>query len=320
MTFTNFDSSKAGLTVKLIGGSAQYQFLEYGATAWRTGQIENLRDKNGNIVANSGVIGFLTGNYSGNWYEIISSILHWEGSTKYVVTNAAINITDSTIQIYRAENTPNNAENLFNKYLQQEVQIYLNLCASATLFNMARKNGVNIPVKYAEDITNLALKLEIRNNELQNILQSNNAAYDRGTLEETEELEKLTDDYLTDKISGARVGIVITTTFAIIFAVSFLAVFALALWLIYKRNNPESKVDLKYSDDLLAKIRGQVDDKTWKQFQSEHADLVTVANRAIEQNKAGFMDTIAQYGGYIALALFGVWGYNKLQEKKGTQQ
>ena len=98
----------------------------------------------------------------------------------------------------------------------------------------------------------------------------------------------------------AQMGLVWTAS-TIIIAVSVIAVFAVAVWLLCEKYNPQSKVALRYSNKLTKELLQYLPKDVYDQLMSENNRFERIANNAIA-NTAG-LGTIKTIG----IALIGLF-------------
>jgi len=236
--------------------------------------------------------GYTTGNYdsSKNAYEFISN---WYINDK--ITNRGVIFSNKlgNISFYKGSAVPSTTtvKTSLDKLLDNNHNIYLNNVASASVINRCVELGVTIPYEYKIEVLQLQFRLENRNEQIAKALGTGN--YQTYKSPQNNELVKLYN-------SLVKVGLIISTTTGIIIAIVVVALAATVGWLLYQKLYPESKVDLKYSEDLMRKLKQYLPKDVYDQLMKENKENEKRFNKAIQDQKG--LGTIKTLG--IAAALF----------------
>jgi len=232
-----------------------------------------------------------------NAYELISN---WQLGEDKKPTSRAVyfpnqnaNITIERTDI--SDNLPvSKVQSAINETLYNNGVIYCNNALCSAVINRCQEQNIDIPAAKIKDVLNLQIRLEDRNEAIARaVKQTTYHTFDNSL---DGEIQKMWDNNYN------KIGIIITTTVLIISAIVVIAMLSGIIWLLYQKYHPESKVDLKYSDDLTADLLKYLPKDVYDRLMKENKKFQDIANRAI-QNQAG-LGTIKTIG-IAALALIG---------------
>lgn len=175
------------------------------------------------------------------------------------------------------------------------------LCAR--IFEYTRERGIVLPNQYRADLLALHSRLIARNDKMKynKYVQS----YQESDSLDFSRYNDVLKKYLN---SGGSIGLVITSTVAIVASIIILAGTFAAAYALFKSLHSESKIDYKYSNDLTAKLIKLLPKDTYEQLMRENAANVKQANKAIANARGGgMMNTLK----YVAVGLLSFYAIDK---------
>ena len=194
-----------------------------------------------------------------------------------------------------------NGQNLVNTIINNNIRIYENnlLCAYAAKYMTA--DDVQL-------LTDLQNRLLIRNQALQNKDLTTNVqeSYPKGLINLYARLENI--------VNNNKVGVVVSTSAMIVISAVVIASVSAAAYFAYMAFANESEEDVKYSDELTAKLVSKLTPEELEQLYKETEGIVTKARL---KEKFG---TIAGVGSTLLWLLAGgaliYWWTNRTKTKK----
>lgn len=143
----------------------------------------------------------------------------------------------------------------------------------------------------------LQQNLEQRNSELKNsnLVTDVSVAEPKGVANYATALESLMSDY-----SAGKLGIAVSTITTIVVAALAIAGIGTIVYLNYIQVYNDSALDVKYSDELLAKLKNKLTEEEYQQLEKETQGMIT---------KAYFKGTGSGVTGLVKWALIAVGGY-----------
>lgn len=148
-----------------------------------------------------------------------------------------------------------------------------------------------------ETVAILQQNLETRNSQLKNsnLVTSVEVAEPKGVANYATYLNTLMQDY-----DSGKLGIAVSTIVTIVVGVIAIAGIGTIVYFNYQQAYNESALDVKYSDELLEKLKSKLTDEEYQQLEKETQGMIT---------KAYFKGTGSGVTGLLKWALIAVGGY-----------
>lgn len=245
---------------------------------------------------NAGTIATLTGRAKwladGRYLLQVSYLNSWGYiDNKYMSDWRYVNLIN-TSETYSAQNS-------LNELIKNNMHILENNLACARIIDELKRDGRLIPSQHKQKLYDLHYRLLNRDQEL----KKSNAIteFKEGTSPTLGRYGQQLYDFMTNP----RIGeIVITTTVAVITIATIIVFVGATTWLLINRMNKESRVDFKYSDELLADLIKYLPPEVRNKLFAENKGFEETANNAIiSAGRSGSLTGTLKTIGYAVAGL-----------------
>ncbi len=197
--------------------------------------------------------------------------------------------------------------NVLNELIENNKIILENNLLCSRIISVAQKRELTIPQTFRKQLFELQARLTERNQQMKK--SGHLSKYDEAISPDF----SVYNQYLIDFMKSPGIGIVITSSVAIIVAFVLSAASFAAAYGLFKILNRESKIDFQYSNDLTAKLIKYLPRDVYDEVMKENEANHKAAKRAIDQASGkGTLNTIK----YLAVGYLGFFLIDKYLIKK----
>ena len=160
-----------------------------------------------------------------------------------------------------------------DKLIYYNRRIYENCIFGNEIIKKCESLKISVPQSFYNDIQTLHDNVIQRNNDILKVTENKGFQFSKA-------------------IGIAGIGLVISTTTAIIVGIVTIGLTALAVYLLTKHANPEAKMQWEYSNKLTENLKKYLPADVYNQLIKENNGLQKVANQLIADNKQGIFGQI----------------------------
>lgn len=184
-----------------------------------------------------------------------------------------------------------------NELIQNHQIILENNLLCARIIKVAETNNITVPTHLRKKLYDLQIRLQDRNNELKK--HPDITEYQEATSPNFSRYNSILQDFM----NNPKIGVVISTTVAIVIAVTIFVLSGSTAYLIIRTLTAKSKEDIKYSDKLLNDLKQYLPEPVFNQLIKENEKNADQFARSA--NRGSISSTIRTVG----YGLAGILGF-----------